>query len=58
MTFGESLQVQEQLGDVMERLLNLQRFIMDDDEDFDDELDKIEHAMDLIANVQRNAGWL
>lgn len=58
MTFGESMQVNEQLGDVMERLLNTQRFIMEDDENFDEELDRLEHAMDLVAWVQRNARWL
>lgn len=58
MTLGESVQVQEQLTDVMERLTNVTRFIEDDPEDFDDELDRLEHAMDLVANVQRNAGWL
>jgi hypothetical protein len=58
MTVDESLQVREQLGDVMERLLNTTRFIMDDDEDFDEELDRLEHAMDLVSWVQRNAGWL
>lgn len=58
MTSGEAHQVNEQLADTQERLTNITRFLEDDDEQWDDELDELEHALDLVAKVRRTAGWL
>ena len=58
MTSGEAHQVNEQLADAQERLTNITRFLEDDHEQWDDELDELEHALDLVAKVRRTAGWL
>lgn len=57
MTEGELDQVDEQLRDALERLKNTARFLEDDDMDWDDELDVIEHAQDLTAHAIRHVNY-